>query len=212
MQKPLNLKRLVLRLYNKNYEFTKLQLATFFLGSPLLFLFFYYFLALRINSWIYEFTSSLIVFLINFMFNLNSYAIIYPDHSIFPSIFIPTVGTLAITVNCIAGHIFAFIVGVGLLVPSSRHKSSKGEFLFRKFFALIIAIGGIYTLNLFRIIFLLYFTYSGIPFDTIHESLFFLSAVIGALYFFLILKKWLPELFISIYYLYRLTIQKLNRK
>lgn len=146
------------------------------------------------------------------MFNLNSYAIIYQDHSIFPSTFIPLIGTHATTVNCIAGHVFSFIIGFGLLVPSSRNKSNKDEFLLRKFLTLIISIGGIYILNLFRIVFLLYFTYSGIPFDTIHESLFFLSAVIGALYFFFILRKWLPELFISIYYLYRITVQKLTRK
>lgn len=60
--------------------------------------------------------------------------------------------------------------------------------------------------------FLLFFNFKGIPFEIIHESLFFLSAVIGALFFFIVLEYWLPELFVMIYYLYRLISQKVCKK
>ncbi len=98
------------------------------------------------------------------------------------------------------------------LVPSSKVGSIKKEFVWRKIKVLVISTSGIFLLNVFRIVFLLYFNFKGIPFDIIHESLFFLSAVIGALFFFILLEHWLPELFISIYYLYRLISQKITKK
>jgi len=167
------------------------------------------------NYWIYEFTSSFISVFLNLLFNLNAQVIIYPEHDIFPSIFIPNhpfEGSYAITINCIAGHIFSFIIGVILLVPSSKIGSSKKEFVWRKIKVLVISISGIFILNVFRIIFLLYFNFKGIPFEIIHESLFFLSAVIGAIFFAIVLEHWLPELFVSIYYLYRLISQKISKK
>jgi len=63
-------------------------------------------------------------------------------------------------------------------------------------------------MNVFRIAFLLFFNYKGVPFEFIHESLFFLSAIVGSLFTVILLKKWLPEVFISIYYLYRLISKK----
>ena len=207
--------RPILHLNHKTYKFLNRQLATFFIVSPILCISIYLFLGLRMNYWIYEFTSTFISFLLNLLFNLNAQVIIYPEHDIFPSIFIPNHpfdGTYAITINCIAGHIFSFIIGVILLVPSSKVGSIKKEFVWRKIKVLVISTSGIFLLNVFRIVFLLYFNFKGIPFDIIHESLFFLSAVIGALFFFIVLEHWLPELFISIYYLYRLISQKITKK
>ena len=205
--------RPILQLNNKTYKFSNSQLATFFIVSPILCISIYLFLGLRMNYWIYEFTSTFISFLLNLLFNLNSQVIIYPEQDIFPSIFIPNHpfdGIYAITINCIAGHIFSFIIGIILLVPSSKVGSSKKEFVWRKIKVLVISTSGIFLLNVFRIIFLLYFNFKGIPFEIIHESLFFLSAVIGALFFVIILEHWLPELFVSIYYLYRLIYSKVQ--
>lgn len=207
--------RLTLHLNHKTYKFLNRQLATFFIVSPILCILIYLFLGLKMNYWIYEFTSNFISFFLNLFFNLNAQVIIYPEHDIFPSIFIPNHpfdGTYAITINCIAGHIFSFIIGVILLVPFSKVGSVKKEFVWRKIKVLVISTSGIFLLNMFRIIFLLYFNFIGIQFEVIHESLFFLSAVIGALFFFIVLEHWLPELFVSIYYLYRLISQKISKK
>lgn len=206
--------RLILHLNHKTYKFSNRQLATFFIVSPILCISIYLFLSLRMNYWIYEFTSTFISFFLNLLFNLNAQVIIYPEHDIFPSIFIPNHPfdeTYAITINCIAGHIFSFIIGVILLVPSSKVGSIKKEFVWRKIKVLVISTSGIFLLNVFRIIFLLYFNFKGIPFEIIHESLFFLSAVIGALFFFIVLEHWLPELFVTIYYLYRLISRKISK-
>jgi len=204
-------RRPILHFNEKSYKFTNFQLATFIIGTPLLSIFTYYFLKLKINYWIYELISLQISFFLNSIFNMNSLVIFYPDHNTFPTIFIPYhpfEGTYSITTNCIAAHIFAIIIGLILFIPSSKEISNKKDFIKRKIKTLIISVIGIHIINLFRIIFLLYFNFKGIPFDVIHESLFYLSAIIGALFVVLLLKNWMPELFISIYYMYCLISKK----
>jgi exosortase/archaeosortase family protein len=200
-----------LHLNGKMYKFSNLQLMNFLVGAPLLSIFLYLFLRLKINYWIYEFTSIQISFFLNSIFNMNSTVIFYPDHNTFPTILIPNhpfEGLYAITTNCIAGHIFCIIIGIILFIPSSKEHLSKKNFIWRKMKTLTISILGIYILNLFRIVFLLFFNFKGIPFEVIHESLFFLSAIVGALFVVILLKNWLPEIFISIYYMYSLISQK----
>ncbi len=203
--------RPILQLNEKIYKFSNLQFVYLIIGSPLLTIFIYYFLKLRFNYWIYELTSMQISFFLNSFFNLNSEVIIYTDHNIFPTIFIPNhpfEGSYAISTNCIAAHIFSIMIGIILFIPSSKESLNKRNFIWRKIKTLIVTVVGIYILNIFRIVFLLFFNFKGIPFEFIHESLFFLSAVIGALFVVIVLKNWLPELFISIYYIFFLISQK----
>ena len=205
--------RPILHFNGKKYNFSNPQLLALILCSPLLSIFIYYFLKLRINFWVYEFTSRQIVFILNTLFNMNSLVIINPEHNVFPTIFIPNHpfnGNYSITPNCIAAHIFSILIGIIIFIPSSKDSSSNKNFMWRKIKTLIIAVGGIHLLNIFRIAFLLFFNFKGIPFEFIHESLFFLSAIVGALLVSILLKKLLPELFISIYYMYCLISQ--NRK
>lgn len=200
-----------LHLDGKAYRFTTLQIFYLIVGSPLLSIFIYLFLKLKINYWIYELTAIQIVSILNLIFNINSIVIIYSDPNIFPTISIPNHpfnGNYAITTNCIAAHIFGIIIAIILFIPASKDSSNKMDFIWRKIKTLTISVVGIYILNIFRIAFLLFFNYNGIPFEFIHESLFFLSAVIGALFIVLLLKNWQPELFISIYYLYCLISQR----
>jgi len=145
---------------------------------------------------------------------MNNSVIFYPDHNTFPTILIPNhpfEGTYAITTDCIAAHIFAILIGLILFIPSSKELSSKKNFILRKIKTLLISVIGIHLLNLIRLVFLLFFNFKGIPFNVIHESLFFLSAIIGALFVVILLKNWMPELFISIYYIYRLVSQKIRK-
>jgi len=146
---------------------------------------------------------------------MNSLVIINPEHNVFPTIFIPNHpfnGNYSITPNCIAAHIFSILIGIIIFIPSSKDSSSNKNFMWRKIKTLIIAVGGIHLLNIFRIAFLLFFNFKGIPFEFIHESLFFLSAIVGALLVSILLKKLLPELFISIYYMYYLISHKRKKE
>ena len=207
--------RLTLHLDQKAYKFSNLQILCLIIGSPLLSISIYYFLTLQINYWMYELTSIQISFFLNLFFNLNSEVIIYADHNTFPTIYIPNhpfEGNYVISTNCIAAHIFSVIIGIILFIPSSKEALDKKNFIWRKIKTLTVSVIGIYFLNIFRIVFLLFFNFKGIPFEFIHESLFFLSAVIGALFVVIILKNWLPELYISLYYLYILLSQKIRRK
>ena len=206
-------RRPVLNFNGKNYKFTNFQLLIFIVCTPLLSFFTYYFLKLKINYWIYETISLQVSFFLNTIFNMNTSVIFYSDHNTFPTILIPNhpfEGTYAITTNCIAAHIFSILIGLILFIPSSKELSSKKNFILRKLKTLLISVIGIHLLNLIRLVFLLFFNFKGIPFNIIHESLFYLSAIIGALFVVIILKNWMPELFISFYYIYRLVSQKIR--
>ncbi len=203
--------KLILNFDGKTYKFSTTQIIILLLGTPLIALLIYFFLQLKINYWIYEFTSIQISFILNSLLGMNSQVIIDPEHNIFPSIFIPNHPfnqNYAITTNCIAAHVFSIIISVILLIPSSQTSLSKKDFILRKVKTLFITMLGIYLMNVFRIAFLLFFNYKGVPFEFIHESLFFLSAILGSWLTVILLKKWLPEVFISIYYLYRLISKK----
>ncbi|MFX1375144.1 MAG: exosortase/archaeosortase family protein [Promethearchaeota archaeon] len=203
--------RPILHFNGINYKFSNIQLIVFLVGSPLLSILIYYFLTLKINYWVYELTTKQIVLILNTLLLMNSQVIIDPEHNLFPHIFIPDHpfnGNYSITPNCIAAHIFSILIGIIIFIPASKDSLNRNDFILRKIETLVVSVIGIYILNIFRISFLLFFNFHGIPFEFIHESLFFLSAIIGALFFVLLLKKWLPEIYISIYYLYRLISQK----
>ena len=56
--KDFSVYRPILYFNGKNYKFTNFQLLTFIIGAPLLSVFTYYFLQLKINYWVYEFIST----------------------------------------------------------------------------------------------------------------------------------------------------------
>jgi exosortase/archaeosortase family protein len=138
---------------------------------------------------------------------LNSEAIIFPNHKVFPQVYIPNHpfnDIFSITPDCIAAPVFGILIGLTTCVPPSKDPLSRKRFNWRKATTLGMTVIIFYLLNIFRLVFLLYFTYIGIPFEFIHQSLFFLTAIIGAIIFIVILHKFLPEIFISLYYIYPL--------
>ncbi len=201
----------ILKLNGRSYVFSPFSIMVLIIGAPILCLFIYFFLSLRINYWLYELTAKQIAFILNSIFNLNSQVIIYSEQSIFPTIFIPNHpfnGSYSITTDCVAVHVFSIFIGIIGCVPSSKDPFNMDDFKWRKLMVLIISIGVIHILNIFRIALLLFFHFNGIPFEFIHQSLFFLTAILGALFFTFVLHKWLPEIFISIYYIYPLISQR----
>ncbi len=202
-----NHKKPIIEFDGKSYEFAIPQMIVLIIGIPLLSFLIFLSLKLRINYWIYEFTANQIVFFLNSIFSMNSYIIIDSQHNIFPTIFIPnhpSEGNYAITPNCIAAQVFSIIISIIICIPSSTTSSRKKDFMLRKIKSLIFIILFLYIINIFRIVFLLFLNYNGIPFDFIHQSLFVLSAIVGALIFIILVQKWVPEFFFSIYYFYYL--------
>jgi len=197
----------ILKLNGKDYSFSPFSITSLILGGPILCVFIFLFLSMRINYWLYELTAKQIAFILNYIFNVNSQVIIYTEQNFFPTILIPDhpfSGNFSITTAFIAAHVFGIFIGLIVCVPSSEDSLSKEDFNWRKSKILIISISVIHVLNIFRIALLLFFHFHGIPFEFIHQSLFFITAIIGALFFTFVLHRWLPEIFISIYYIYPL--------
>lgn len=200
-------KKPILKLNGKTYSFSPFSIIVLILGGPTLCVIIFIFLSMRINYWLYELTAKQIAFILNYIFNVNSQVIIYTKQNFFPTILIPNHpfnGNFSITTECIAAHVFSIFIGLIVCVPSSEDPLSKEDFNWRKSKILIVSISVIHVLNIFRIALLLFFHFQGIPFEFIHQSLFFITAIVGALFFTFVLHKWLPEIFISIYYIYPL--------
>ncbi|MFX1383832.1 MAG: exosortase/archaeosortase family protein [Promethearchaeota archaeon] len=145
------------------------------------------------------------------MLNLEAELILNLENDSYPIIYIPNHpfnGNYIISGACIGAHVFSIFIAIVLFVPSSRDPSTHKDFKWRKLKTLFTSILVIHVLNVFRIVFLIFFNFNGVPFEFIHQSLFFISAIIGALFFAYLLHKWLPELFISMYYIYPLITQK----
>lgn len=201
VQKP------ILHLNERSYVFSNRSIFTFIIGGPSLCLIIYWFLSLRLNYWLYELNTKQVVFLLNSMFKVNSQAILSQGQNYFPVISIPNhpfIGEYTMTTECIGAHVISIFIGLIICVPASKDISAREDFKWRKAKTLVISISVIYISNIFRIVFLLYFNFMGIPFEFIHQSIYFLSAIAGALFFTYILHRWLPEIFISIYYVYPL--------
>ena len=208
-------KKLRLNFYGKNYSFSLFSITTLILGGPILCAFIFIFLSMRINYWLYELTAKQIAFILNYIFNVNCQVIIYNEQNFFPTILIPNhpfSGNFSITTECIAAHVFSIFIGLIVCVPASEDPLSKEDFNWRKTKILIVSVSVIHILNIFRIALLLFFHFHGIPFEFIHQSLFFITAIVGALFFTFLLHKWLPEIFISIYYIYPLISQRRSVK
>jgi len=71
-EQPLN-QKLIINLDGKMYKFSTTQIIILILGTPLISLLIYFFLQLKINYWIYEFTSMQISFILNSLFGFYLY-------------------------------------------------------------------------------------------------------------------------------------------
>ena len=205
IQKP------ILQLNGRLYEFSKISLYIFIIGGPFFCLIIFGFLSLRFNYWLYELTTKQVVLLLNTIFKVNSYADLSQGQNIFPIITMPNHPfneEFSMTTECIGAHIFSILIGLVICVPASKDNIAREDFKWRKTKTLVVTVLVIYISNIIRIVLLLYFNFMGIPFEFIHQSIYFFSAIAGALFFTFTLHKWLPEIFISIYYLYPLISKK----
>ncbi|MFX1364453.1 MAG: hypothetical protein ACFFCE_04865 [Promethearchaeota archaeon] len=105
---------------------------------------------------------------------------------------------------CAAVHIFSIYIVLIIFIPHSQDPSEKEDIIWRKSKILIISIGIIYILNLLRISLAISFLCSGSSSNFIHNLLNYFSGCIAALISIIFIYKWIPEFFISIYYLYPL--------
>ena len=197
--------RLILRFNGKKYIFYLRSIIVFLIGGPLISFLIYLFLSVRFNFWIQEILTKQAVFLLNNIFNINSVALFNPNEIDPWQIFIPQNNNyLTIGAMCAAVHIFSIFIGLIIFIPHSQDSVVKEDIIWRKSKTLIVLIGIIYIMNLLRITLIILLNYNGLSLEFIHNFSNYLSGSIAALIFFIFIYKWIPEFFISIYYLYPL--------
>lgn len=202
-------KRIKLQLMGKTYKFSNLSLLFFLLFAPIFSCIIYLFLSLEMNYWLNEITAKQVVFILNLISDMNAQILIEE----YPVIYVPNhPPRLEIITECTAAHIFSISIGIIISIPSSEDSLAKKEIIWRKTKTIIVSILCINILNIIRIVVGAYLNYKGIPIEFIHQPLFYISAVFGAIFFIYILNRWMPEMFISIYYIYRLIYQNLKAK
>jgi len=199
----------ILQFNGKKYVFSSKSIIFFLFCGPVISISLYMFLNMRSNYWLQEIITKQAVFLLNNLFNMNSLVSFNPKEKWPWKIFIPqTNSTLSIGTMCAAGHIFSIMIGLIICIPHSQDSITRKDTVWRKTKTLIFLIGIIYLLNLLRIILVIILSDFGFLLESLHSFSNYISAIIAAFIFFLFLYKWIPEFFISIYYLYPLFTNK----
>lgn len=103
---------------------------------------------------------------------------------------------------CTAIHVFCIFAGVIIFIPKSQDIQTGTDMTWRKVKTLAISISIIYLVNLLRMLILIYFSYHGVPWNIFHTLVNYISGVFAAFFFIFLVQAWLPEMFLSLYYLY----------
>lgn len=192
-----------LNLDGKIYLFSIKSIILLVIGGPILSFLTLTFFSMKINFWLQELTARQTIFLLKLFFNIES-RIRYQSEVIYPwVVYIPhNNNTFRISLECTGIHVFSIFFGIIICTPHSKDMITREDFSWRKMKTFIFSLLILYIFNLFRILLLIYLDYIGIPWISIHNFINDLSGIIAAIIFFIILYKWMPEFFISIYYIY----------
>ena len=208
----INEKKPNLYLEGKSYLFSFSSIIILIIGAPLLSYFILSFFSMEINFWLQELMAKQTVFLLKSFLNIDS-RIQYQSEVIYPwVIYIPrTKNTFRISLECTGIHVFSIFIGIIVCTPASKDQITREDFLWRKMKAFIISLLIFYSFNLLRIILLIYLDYIGIPWSFFHSLINDLSGVVAAIIFSIILYTWIPEFFLSIYYIYPVIRAKIDK-
>jgi len=202
--------RPILKLDEKEYSFKTYSIILFLIGAPLLSFFLILFFNLEINNWTREIIAKQTVFILNQFFGMETQTIFNNDEWI---LIIPRLEkNLIISLWCTSFHIISIFISVIIFIPHSQEYTSRKDINIRKTKALTILIAIVYIGNLIRLILFLYLTNIGFPWDSTHLFINYLTGFLAAILFILILYFWLPEIFISIYYIPSLISYKRKMK
>lgn len=204
---------IILLLNDNRYFFSVKSIVLLLVGAPILIIFLFLFLALDLNGWLQEIVTKQTGFLLNLFFNVNAGVIYSPGSQFTWSITIPSFPEpFYMSIGCTAIHVISMIFGIVICTPHSRDRRTKGDIIWRKTKIIGISLLFLYVGNIFRLLVLILLALIGLPFDLIHQFTFYLSAAIMAVVFIIFLFIWLPEFFLSLYYIYPLINQKMEKK
>ncbi len=205
--------KIVLLIKTKKYIFNLKSILKLLVAGPSLALLIYFFFTLKINDWFQELVATQSKFLLKYLFNLES-IVLYSSEgdSYWSLLLVQNNESYSFDPMCTAIHVFSIFSGLIICIPKSQDPKTGEDIVWRKTKTLVLSISIIYIINLIRIIILIYFAYLGVPWNIFHTVVNYISGILAALIFLALLNAWLPEIFLSIYYLYPLFKIAKNRK
>ena len=106
-----------------------------------------------------------------------------------------------ISLICTSYHIISIYVSFILLIPPSESQTARKDIKKRKLKSIILLTVIIYLGNLARLIMLIYLTNSGWDWNLTHTIINYGTGFLAAFLFIYVLYLWIPEAFISLYYI-----------
>lgn len=196
-----------LQLDNKIYFFSTRSIKIFLIGAPILAILLYLFFDSEINNWLKELVAKQSAFVLENIFNVKSH-VTSENHQSW-SIYIPSIDqSYSIHSWCTAAHVFSIFIAYVILIPSSLDESTGRKMYLRKLKVLALLLIIIYLGNITRIAVVIYMVDMGYSWELSHTIVNYLTGTLAALLFIYVLYKWIPEFYISIYYLYPLYMEK----
>ena len=195
--------RPIIELNGRSYFFSLKSIVFLIIGIPISSYLIYWFFGREINFWLQELIAKQTIFLLKFILNIET-RIKYQTDFIYPwVIYLPrSDSTFRITLECTGVHIYGIFTCIIIYTPPSKDLTTREDFLWRKMKTFIISLIILYIFNLFRITMLIYLDYIGMPWSIVHDLINDFSGIIAAVIIFIILYRWMPEFFLSIYYIY----------
>lgn len=204
--------KLLIRYNEKIYHFSISSLILYPIGTILLTFFILFFFNLPINLWFPEIVAKQSAFLLNSLFDLDAEVFFYLNSAIPWKIGIPDSITISISPDCTGITAMSIFTSIIIFTPHSQNPETNRDILRRKIIDAILTIFFIYIFNIVRIVVIAYFYHLGVAWSVIHDSLANLSTVVVVhIFIFVFCNKFIPEWYISIYYVLRFVIYKLKK-
>ena len=201
--------RLELQWSGIKYTFSKHSLIFFSFGMPIFGSLIYLFFNLSFNRWVTVMYINQISYLLDLLFNIEAMVVISPD---LIAIYLPNPSQSGrVLTSCYGAEVISIFIGIILATSSSHDRKPDMNLIWRKTKIIIITIISTYLLFLLRIVLMLAFVHNGMPMHVIHDSSYYLIALISFIIILYVLRKILPEFIISLHYIrYIISIKEFN--
>ena len=206
-------KRPVIEFRGKKYSFSTRALILFPVGIIILAVPMIQFFEVTEIIWLQELFGKIQVFFLNFIFNLGAQTMYLPEYSCPWEITIPGNVTVYINNGCTGLTAMTIFVAVIICTPHSQDPKTNEDILWRKSINIIVTLILIYFFNIFRATIQFYLYSHGFAWNLVHDSLGTLSIIVAAhISIFLFCNKYIPELYVSIYYSGKLIYKQVRKE
>ena len=195
----------VIEFRGKKYSFSTRALILFPVGIIILAVPLIQFFEMTEIIWLQELFAKQMVFFLNLIFNLGAHTRYSPECLCPWSINL--LGNFGVYINngCTGLTAMTIFVAVIICTPHSQDPKTNEDILWRKTIDIIVTLILIYFFNIFRATIQFYLYSHGFAWNLVHDSLGTLSIIIAThISIFLFCNKYIPELYVSIYYLGKL--------